>query len=226
MVGASGFGREALDVLEAMQREYAPIEIVGVVDDSPSGINLRRLQDRGMRYLGTIDNWLARGNSDTQFVLGIGNPQVRRRLIARMDALDRKAFAAVHPSAQIGSRVLFGVGVVVCAGVVISTNARVGRHVHVNPNATIGHDCALGDFVSVNPAAVISGEVHIGADTLVGASATILQGLTVGDGVVIGAGAVVTKNVPNGVTVKGVPGTWIDVPRGQVNVGPDVSGLQ
>ena len=54
----------------------------------------------------------------------------------------------------------------------------LGRHVHVNPNATIGHDAVLGAFVSVNPGAVVSGEVVVGEGTLLGASSTILQGLT------------------------------------------------
>ena len=93
----------------------------------------------------------------------------------------------------------------VSAGVAISTNVRLGRHVHINPNATIGHDAVLGDFVSVNPGAVVSGEVTIGTGTLVGAAATVLQGLSVGEETVVGAGAVVTRAVPMESTVAGVP---------------------
>ena len=118
------------------------------------------------------------------------------------------SFTAVHPSAAAGWGCVFDVGVVVCAGVTISTNVKLGRHVHVNPNATIGHDSVLCQFVSVNPAAVISGEVTIKEGALIGAAATILQGLTVGERSVIGAGAVVTKDVPPDVVVKGVPGVW------------------
>lgn len=207
VVGASGFGRECLDVLEAMIREGADVEVVGVVDDEPSEVNLKRLAARGVPHLGTLSD-LVSGDSALHYVMGIGHPGVRRGLVERLDASGFTAFPAIHPSAVIGSLPFLDDGVVICAGAVISTNVRLGRHVHVNPHATIGHDAVLRDFVSVNPAAVISGEVEVRSGTLLGASATILQGLTVGEGVTVGAGSVVTHDVPQDVVVKGVPGTW------------------
>jgi sugar O-acyltransferase (sialic acid O-acetyltransferase NeuD family) len=209
VIGASGFGREALDVVEAMGAAGSPIEVLGVVDDGPSAVNLERLVARGVAHLGTVGEWLVGDAGGARYVLGIGDPAVRRRLVELLDQAGAAAFTAVHPSATLGALATLGEGVMVCAGATISTNVRLGRHVHVNPNATIGHDAVLGDFVSVNPAAVISGEVVIGEGTLVGAAATILQNLTVGERTVVGAGAVVTKDVPDDVVVKGVPGLWI-----------------
>ena len=208
VVGAAGFGREALDVVEAMAAAGAGVAVEGVVDDAPSALNLERLADRGVAYLGTMAEWLARGVGPVRYVLGIGDPDVRRRVVARLDEAGARPFTAIHPSATFGAVGTVADGVVVCAGATISTNVRLGRHVHVNPNATIGHDAVLGDFVSVNPAAVVSGEVVVGSGTLLGAASTVLQNLVVGEGTVVGAGAVVTKNVPGGVVVKGVPGEW------------------
>lgn len=207
MVGASGFGREALDVLEAMQAAGADLEIAGVIDDRPAEINLERLQDRGVAYLGTITDWLA-GPHEEAYLLGIGSPTVRRILVDKLDAQGCRPFTAIHPNASIGSRAAIAEGVVVCAGAVISTNVRLERHVHVNPNATIGHDSILREFVSVNPAAVISGEVIIEPGVLIGAQALVLQQLTVGADTTVGAASLVTKDVPPDVIVKGVPGRW------------------
>ena len=114
----------------------------------------------------------------------------------------------VHPSASVGTMTVWADGVVVCGGPQVSTNVRLGRHVHVNPNATIGHDSILESFVSINPAATISGDVHVRSRTLIGAGAIVLQGLSIGADTTVGAGAVVTRNVPDGVVVKGVPGVW------------------
>jgi len=208
VVGASGFGRECLDVLEAMAAAGAPVEVAGVVDDGPSELNLQRLSARGVSYLGTVEEWLTTVDGEWRYVLGVGSPEVRRWLVTRLEDAGARPFTAIHPTATFGARCELGEGVVVCAGVAVSNNVRLGNHVHLNPNATIGHDALLGEFVSVNPGAVISGEVTIGAGTLVGAAATILQNLSVGDGTVVGAGAVVTTHVPAGVTAKGVPARW------------------
>ncbi|MFW5469843.1 NeuD/PglB/VioB family sugar acetyltransferase [Knoellia sp. CPCC 206435] len=215
MVGASGFGRECLDVLDAMVADGAPLEVVGVVDDAPSSVNRDRLAMRGAGLLGSVAQFVAAGDRSVGYVLGVGHPQVRFRLVEQLDDAGFTAVSAAHPSAIIGSSSSIGPGAVVCAGVVVSTNVTLGRHVHLNPHVTVGHDAMLADFVSVNPGAVVSGEVTVGAGTLIGASATILQGLLVREDTVIGAGAVVTKNVPGGVIVTGVPARWRPRTEGQ-----------
>lgn len=205
VVGASGFGRESLDVLEAMIEADSPIEIFGVVDDFPTTENLERLESRGVAYQGTIDNFIEHTDVNVKYILGIGKPAVRETLVSKIESVGFTPFTAVHPTAVIGTRVICSPGVVVCAGAVISTNVRLGRHVHVNPNATIGHDSVLEDFVSVNPAAVISGEILIKQNSLIGAASTILQGLVIGENSIVGACSCVTKNVLSGQIVKGVP---------------------
>lgn len=208
VVGASGFGRESLDVLEAMVAAGSDVEVVGVVDDSPSDTNLERLRARGVPHLGGVGAWLADRADGDRYVLGIGHPRIRRDLTARFDEAGVQPFTAIHPRALLGSSFDAAEGAVICGGASIGTNVRLGRHVHINPNATIGHDTRLGDFVSVNPAAIVSGEVEVGAGTLIGAGATVLQMLTVGPDCVLGAGTVLTKDAPAGVVVVGVPGTW------------------
>lgn len=214
VVGASGFGRECLDVVEAMVAAGSELDLVGVVDDDPSPANLDRLAARGVSHLGSLTDFIGAGDTAVGYVLGVGKPHTRAVLVEQLDAAGFAAVPAIHPSAVIGSVPSFGPGVVICSGAVISTNVQLGRHVHINPNATVGHDAVLAEFVSINPGAVVSGEVVVGVGTLVGASATILQGLLVREDVVVGAGAVVTRNVPRAVTIKGVPGSWSQSPTG------------
>ncbi len=209
LIGAGGFGREALDVIEARNAVECctsdqQISILGIVDDAPAQVHLERLAVRGYGHLGSVGDLLERYRPG-HYVLGIGSPSVKLRIAQRLDDAGWRPLTVIHPQAVIGSIDEIGPGSIVCGGVQLSTNTRLGRHVHVNPNATIGHDACLGDYVSVNPGAIISGEVTVESEALIGAGATVLQGLRLGAGVTVGSMACVTKDLPAHVTVKGIP---------------------
>jgi len=81
----------------------------------------------------------------------------------------------------------------------IGDRSIIGPHAHVCHNVQVGHDTLiLGD-------AIVCGGAKIGNRCMIGANATIRNKITIGDDVVVGMGAVVTKNVPDGMTVKGNP---------------------
>lgn len=205
IVGGGGFGRETLDVAEAVNAaDPGRFDILGVLDDGADDLVGSRLAARNVDLLGPIDDWLARGVS-AHYVVAIGSPAVRERLDARLSAAGLEPATLIHPSAVVGSVALIGAGSVICSGAQVSTNVRLGRAVHLNPGSIVGHDAVLGDFVSVNPGAIVSGEVSVGASTLIGAGSVVLQGLHVGGGSVVGAAACVTRDVPEGSTVVGVP---------------------
>jgi sugar O-acyltransferase (sialic acid O-acetyltransferase NeuD family) len=199
VIGAGGFGREALDVALSCGR---PVH--GVVDDTPTGTSLKKLERLGIPYLGGMSDWLprARGRS---FVVAVGAPAVRARLGRAAVRAGATATSLIHPTASIGSLVTIAAGAVVCANATVGSNTRAGRHLHVNPGAVIGHDVELGHHVSVNPRSALSGDVIVGDRALIGAGAVVLRGLSIGHDAVVGAAAAVTHDVPPGTTVVGVP---------------------
>lgn len=211
VIGAAGFGRETLNVVDAVNRDHATWGPVGVLDDSPTAENLDRLCRRGIEYLGSTDDWLSVASSradewrGASYTIGIGNPIVRRRIAERFDAAGSNAATLIHPMSTCGALTTISSGCTVCAGAHVSTSVALGKHVHVNPGVVIGHDAELDDFVSLNPGAVISGAVHIISGSLIGASATVLQGLEIAADTVVGAGAVVTRPFAPGSVLVGVP---------------------
>ena len=121
-----------------------------------------------------------------------------------------EAATLIHPQATVTPDVQAEPGLVMFAGSRISTNVTVGRHVHLNLNATLSHDCEVGSYSVLNPGAHVSGEVMLGASVVVGSGAVVREGCTVGDGTVIGAGAVVITDLPADATAVGVPARVID----------------
>lgn len=203
IVGCGGHGREILGTVRAINEARGGAwQALGFVDDDPSRVNLRRIERLGLPYLGPT-SWLT--DADADYVIGVGAPKVRRALAEQVDGYGLRAAQLIHPHATVGADVNVGGGVVVFAGARVTTNVVLGRHVHLNQNATVGHDCELADFVSVNPLAAVSGECHLETGVLIGTTAAVLQGLRVGADAVVGAGACVVRDVPSGAVVKGVP---------------------
>lgn len=204
IIGAGGFGREALDTYRAGKAAgLIDIDLLGVVDDAITDTDAAKLERVGVTYLGTREALAAR--PEVRVAVAIGDPRVRSRVTAECLALGHELQSLVHPTAVIGSLTTVGAGCIVCAGALVSTSVHLGRSVHLNPGATIGHDATLEDGVSINPRAIISGNVLVGRGALVGAGAVVLQGLQVGEGATVGAGACVTRDVVAGRIVKGVP---------------------
>ena len=117
----------------------------------------------------------------------------------------------IHPRTGTSSQwITVGIGTIICAGNILTTNITLGDHVQINLDCTIGHQMVMGDYTTLAPGVHVSGGVHFGRRVYVGTGAVMINGtaeapLIIGDDAVIGAGACVTKSVAEGLTVAGVP---------------------
>ena len=200
IIGTGGHAREALDIVEAVNCIAPTYSFAGFLDERRDNEALVDL--RNARIVGTVDDL---GRFDASYVIGIGDGDVRARLDVELSDRGCRPATLVHPDATVGSLVDLAPGVVIAAGARLTTNVVLGRHTHVNVNATISHDCRLGDYVTVSPGASICGSVSIGDRSMLGAGCTVIPNLVVGAGVTVGAGAVVVNPLADGVTASGVP---------------------
>jgi sugar O-acyltransferase (sialic acid O-acetyltransferase NeuD family) len=190
VVGAGGVGREFLDTASA-----AGHRVTAFADDALAGA-----QVRGLAVLRPDE--VPPGSS---YLIGIADPDVRRRLVDLLDGRRCVAATVVHPTAVVGPETGLAEGCVVMGHAYVSSSVSIAAHCQVQYTASVGHDCTFAARVTVLPGAHVSGSVRIEEGATVGSGAVVLQGLRVGAGAFVGAGAVVTRDVPDGSVVVGNP---------------------
>ena len=191
IIGAGGHGNVVAD--NALKNGYTDISFV---DDNVSG------ESMGFHIIGTCADLMKFNDGNTDFVIGIGNNEVRKNIAEQYDV---NWVTLVHPSAQIAVRTTIGKGTVIMAGAVVNACATVGSHCIVNTCAVVEHDNVLEDYVHISPNVALGGTVHIGESTHIGIGATVSNNINICSHCVVGAGAVVVRDIISCGTYVGVP---------------------
>ncbi len=164
--------------------------------------------------LSACGQWLVVGRGEAFFAetgaggqafVAIGNAATRLAWLRRLKADGISVATVIHPCSVISPHALIGEGGLVVAGAVVNIDAKLGLGCIINTSATVDHDCVLGDGVHVCPGAHLAGDVQVGESSWLGIGCVVRQGIRIGVGVTVGAGAVVVADVPDGLTVVGVP---------------------
>lgn len=200
IIGARGLAKELLEIFFQKNETDNLYFYDDIATDAPD-----KLYDR-FPILKNIEQVKELFKSDNRFILGVGNPVLRKKMFEKFQILGGTMVSAISPSAHIGNyNTIIGAGTIIMAGSFISNDVSLGLGCLVNPNCTISHDAQIGDFVELSPGVQITGNCVVGNYTSIGTNATILPKIHIGDCAIVGAGAVVTKHVLNGITVLGIP---------------------
>jgi sugar O-acyltransferase (sialic acid O-acetyltransferase NeuD family) len=202
IIGSGGHAREILDIVESLNEDGRCLAPIGFLDDDPARHDL---EVRGLPVLGGLEWFRSRAGAGVRYVVGIGASSVRRRVVAQITELGGAAATLIHPTAVVGRGVELGPGCVLTAYTILTTNIRLGVHVHLNLAASISHDCVIGDFCTLAPGARLAGNIRIGDGCELGLNAVVVQGTTIGEWTIVGAGTVVTQPLPSHVTAVGAP---------------------
>lgn len=155
--------------------------------------------------VGTGEAFFAEAGAGGQAFVAIGNVATRLAWLHRLKTAGISVATVIHPRSMISPHAMIGEGGLVVAGAVVNIDARLGFGCIINTAATVDHDCVLGDGVHVCPGAHLAGDVQVGGASWLGIGCAVRQGIRIGAGVTVGAGAVVVADVPDGLTVVGVP---------------------
>ena len=197
IIGASGHGKVIADI--AKKNGYTTIVFL---DDDSS-----KEECAGYKVVGTTKDLLLYKYYD--FIVGIGNAIIRKRIQTELTANDFHVITLIHPNAVVADDVRIGEGTVIAAGAVINPCVTIGNGCIINTGASVDHDNVIEDFAHISVGSHLAGTVAVGEGTMIGAGAVVINNVSICAGCMVGAGAVVVKNIENGGTYAGVPARWI-----------------
>jgi sugar O-acyltransferase (sialic acid O-acetyltransferase NeuD family) len=197
IIGASGHAKVIAESLVSCNQS-----IDFFVDDDKSliGSNLHNIPVKC-----TVLEAKKYSKDTVQFIIGIGNNDIRRNIYNDFYKNHFTFFNAIHSTAVISPSCQIEQGVAVMANAVVNAGSIIKQNTIINTSSSIDHDCFIDAHVHIAPGVHVCGGVQIGTGSLIGVGASVVPGVHIGKNVVVGAGAAVIEDIPDNSRVKGVP---------------------
>ena len=195
IMGASGHCKVVADI--ALQNGYDDIVFI---DKNPE---IDMLGEYPVADEDTDLDYYIEKNYD--FVVGIGDAGIRRKVQGILEKRDVNIVTLVHPSAVVAYDVEIGAGTVVMAGAVINPGTVIGKGCIINTTASVDHDNVIGDYCHISVGAHTAGTVTMGDNCWLGIGAVVSNDIKICSDVFVGAGAAVVKDITEAGTYVGVP---------------------
>jgi len=216
--GVSGQYRVMKQIIDSYNTEHHRSEVFALLDES-NGIFIgdckkvkfyngsNALEQFDKDALQEIYRESCENNNNYYSVVAIGNPHSERReeLYELLKERRITPYTLIHKSAILEKSSWVKLGCQIHMGAKIGAGTVVGNYSIINTGAIVDHDCKLGTGVEIGPGATVCGEVEIGDYTWICAGATIKDKVKIGKNVIVGAGAVVINDIPDDLTVVGIP---------------------
>lgn len=198
--GASGFGKEILDLAININNKSKFFENVIIVDDLNSG---KKMYEHNVISINDLRKNVPPNSA--KFVIALGEPKYRKKYRELLTNAGFEMQSLIHPSVEIGKNTVIGNGVIIQKGVVLTIDIKISNNVCIQPNATIAHEVLIGEDSFVASNVTLSGNVHMGKCSYIAIGVPVKQGINIGDNVIIGMGSCVSKNVPSNAVTTGNP---------------------
>lgn len=198
IVGAGGFGREALAYVED---DNPLFKVKGFLDSRTDALNAT---PRSVGIVGDPLNY--QPLPDDVFMVALGDPQLRFKYTAVLRDVHNVDFATVvHPRAHISRHTQLRRGCIISPQVGISVDCQIGEFTCIQEYTVIGHDAQIGNWCQINSHCTIAGGARIGHFVTIHPNCVITSRAVIGDGTIVGPGSVVMGRIPAGITVLGNP---------------------
>lgn len=161
IVGAGGFGREAVWTIERINDTGDHWHVIGFADDDPAKATGSL---EGYPMLGSVEK-ASHDHPGAAVFVAVGDNAIREQIYRRLRGHDFPVI--IDPSAEVAPTADIRHGVFIGPQAVVSVGSQLGKFVIVGPRAGVGHDTTLGDFSQLGPGATLAGHGSLAAgDTL------------------------------------------------------------
>lgn len=164
--------------------------------------------DHGYTILGSFEDLYKQSIHGVNFMLSMGDMEIRKQVSERLLGLGANIPSMVHPSSQISRFAdISKTGVLIGAGCIIQPDVKICSHVVIRDKALICHQALLNEYSFIGPMALVGAHITLDELSFIGQGAILISGKVkeVGKKAFIGAGAVVTKPVAEKKVVVGTP---------------------
>lgn len=204
IVGAGGFGREALYLIKQINKVKPSWIIKGFIDDNLDALDGIQCDHK---VIGKISDW--QPNDNEVFAIGIASPRVKEIVTNKLKGKGANFETLISPYAHICDYSKIGEGCIVTSGSMIGDCVKMGNFVNV-ASAMIGQDSTINDFSTITGYVNVA-SAHIGKRVFVGSHSVILNGRKIGDDAFVCAGSIVFNNVRPGLKVIGNPAKKVNL---------------
>ena len=170
--------------------------------------------DHGFQIIGSFDDLFAQKDlTGKNFLLTMGDNNIRESLAKRITSLGGKVPTLIHPTAVISrfaqispNGVYISAFSFVQADSIVGDNTVILSHVNISHTTTIGRSCFIAGGATIGAYTEVEDHVFIGQGAL-SISAKVKK---IGKNSYIGARSLITKDIPENVIVAGSPARIIN----------------
>ena len=164
--------------------------------------------DHGFTILGSFDELLTQDLNGKNFLLTMGDMNIRKDLHHRITSKGGNVPTLIHPTAEVSQYATVSPnGVIIDSMTIIQSDCVIEEGAFICSQSIVCHQTIVEPYVFIAPQAMIGARLKIGTFAFIGQKATLISTKVkeIGNHATVGAGAVVTKPVADNLTVIGNP---------------------
>jgi sugar O-acyltransferase (sialic acid O-acetyltransferase NeuD family) len=200
IIGAGGFGREVYQWAKD-SFDNSEYQIKGFISNKPDDLKGFNIE---VGILGDDVNYKI--NENDRFLFGIGNIDVKKRIVRDLKKRGAQFITLIHKTAVVATNARIGEGVIICPFATVSDSVVLDDFVMLNFYSSCGHDSKIGKYSILSPYSTTNGFVTLEEEVFLGTHSTVTAHNKVGSRSKISANSVAMHDVPSYTFVYGVPG--------------------